>query len=51
MPPAIDGEEAAIFALSTEAADLVLIPSGTSKYDWDIAVEWMGRLKERGSRS
>jgi chromosome partitioning protein len=49
MPPAIDGEEAAIFDL-TEAADLVLIPSGTSKYDWDIAVEWMGRLKERGLR-
>src|SRR6185295_17883306 len=43
MPPAIDGEEAAIFDL-TEAVDLVLIPSGTSKYDWDIAVEWMTRL-------
>jgi len=48
-PPGIEGQEAAIFDLA-EAVDLVLIPSGTSKYDWDIAVEWMARLKERGLR-
>src|SRR5215203_4765835 len=50
MPPSVDGHEAAIFDLA-KAVDLVLIPTGTSRYDWDIAIDWMSLFKTRSFRN
>ena len=46
MPPSVEGHEAAIFDLA-KAVDLVLIPTGASRYDWDIAIDWMALFKTR----
>jgi chromosome partitioning protein len=50
MPPAVDGVESYIGDL-TAKVDLILIPTGVSKADWDIATEWMGRFRERGFKN
>jgi cellulose biosynthesis protein BcsQ len=50
MPPSVTGVEAEIHDM-TAAADFILMPTGTSKRDWEIAIDWMARFKERGLRN
>jgi hypothetical protein len=50
MLPSVGGYEAAIFDLA-KAVDLVLIPTGASRYDWDIAIDWMALFKTRSFRN
>jgi len=49
LPPGIEHNHAEIYDLSGNVS-MVLIPSGTSKYDWEVAVDWMNRFKQRGLR-
>lgn len=49
MPPSVKGIETAINDI-TERVDLILIPTGESKAEWEIALEWMQRFHERGMR-
>lgn len=47
MPPYVDGMESRIFNIS-KTVDLTLMPTGESKAEWEIALEWMSRFHERG---
>jgi chromosome partitioning protein len=50
MPPSVEGVEAEIHDM-TAAANFILMPTGTSKLDWEIAIDWMLRFKERGLKN
>lgn len=49
FPPHVDADEVSLMDL-LRRTDLIILPTGTSKAEWEIQIDWMGQFRRAGLR-